>query len=57
MWVNGKKQSFNVYAKTREECEEKLAARIVEVKTEKKRLLAEKTAQKGQGDGTKRKKK
>lgn len=45
MWVNGKKRSVNVYAKTREECEEKLAAMIIEVKAEKERLLAEKAAQ------------
>jgi len=45
MWVNGKKRSINVYAKTREECEEKLAAMIIEVKAEKERLLAEKAAQ------------
>ena len=44
MWVNGKKRSVNVYAKTREECEEKLAAMIIEVKAEKERLLAEKAA-------------
>jgi len=38
----GKRESHNVYAKTREECEEKLAAMIVQVKAdikaEKKRL-------------------
>ena len=32
--VNGKRISKNVYAKTREECEEKLAVLIVEMKTE-----------------------
>jgi len=32
--ANGKRISRNVYAKTREECEEKLAAMIVEVKRE-----------------------
>lgn len=30
----GKRESHNIYAKTREECEEKLAAMIVEVKVE-----------------------
>ena len=32
--VNGKRISKNVYAKTREECEEKLAKLIVEMKAE-----------------------
>jgi hypothetical protein len=32
--AHGKRISRNVYAKTREECEEKLAAMIEEVKTE-----------------------
>ena len=32
--VNGKRISKNVYAKTREECEEKLAELIVEMKVE-----------------------
>ena len=32
--VNGKRISKNVYAKTREECEEKLAVLIVEMKAE-----------------------
>ena len=32
--VDGKRISKNVYAKTREECEEKLAVLIVEMKTE-----------------------
>ncbi len=38
----GKREAHNIYAKTREECEEKLAAMIVEVKAkiedEKERL-------------------
>ncbi len=38
----GKREAHNIYAKTREECEEKLAAMIVQVKadikTEKERL-------------------
>ncbi len=34
MWINGKKLSRNVYAHTREECEEKLKALIVEMKAE-----------------------
>ena len=45
MWVDGKKRGFNVYAKTREEVEVKLAELIVQVKAEKKRLLAEMAAQ------------
>ena len=32
--INGKRMAKNVYAKTREECEEKLAAMIEEVKRE-----------------------
>ena len=40
----GKREAHNIYAKTREECEEKLAAMIARVKTEikaeKKRLKA-----------------
>ena len=34
MWVNGKKFSRNVYAHTREECEEKLKVLITEIKAE-----------------------
>ena len=34
MWIDGKKHSRNVYAHTREECEEKLKVLIVEMKTE-----------------------
>lgn len=34
MWPDGKKHSRNVYAKTREECEEKLKALILEIKVE-----------------------
>ena len=30
----GKREAHNIYAKTREECEEKLAAMIVQVKAE-----------------------
>lgn len=57
MWVDGKKRGFNVYAKTREEVEIKLAALIVEKKTEKKRLLAEMAAEKENEGSKKRKKK
>lgn len=56
MWVDGKKHGFNVYARTREEVEVKLAELIVEVKAEKKRLLAEVAAEKENG-GKKSKKK
>lgn len=42
--ANGKRESHNIYAKTREECEEKLAVMISQVKSdiraEKKRLKA-----------------
>ena len=34
MWPDGKKHSRNVYAKTREECEEKLKGLILEMKAE-----------------------
>ncbi len=34
MWINGKKLSRNVYAHTREECEEKLKVLIAEMKAE-----------------------
>ena len=34
MWPDGKKHAKNVYAKTREECEEKLKVLIVEMKKE-----------------------
>ena len=34
VWPDGKKHSRNVYAKTREECEEKLKVLIVEMKAE-----------------------
>lgn len=34
MWPDGKKHSRNVYAKTREECEEKLKVLILEMKAE-----------------------
>ena len=46
MWINGKKLSRNVYAHTREECEEKLKVLIAEMKAE----LAELKAQKAKGE-------
>ena len=46
MWINGKKLSRNVYAHTREECEEKLKVLIVEMKAE----LAELKAQRAKGN-------
>ena len=57
VWVDGKKRGFNVYAKTREEVEEKLEALIVEVKAEKKRLLAEMAMEEEKTDDKKRSKK
>ena len=42
MWVNGKKLSRNVYAHTREECEEKLKVLIIEMKAELAGLKAQK---------------
>ena len=44
-WINGKKHARNVYAHTREECEEKLKVLIIEMKTE----LAELKRQKAEG--------
>ena len=46
MWINGKKLSRNVYAHTREECEEKLKVLIAEMKAE----LAELKEQKAKGE-------
>ena len=49
-WPDGKKHARNVYAKTREECEEKLKVLIVEMKAEiaeAQRLMDE-----GKGDGS-----
>ena len=57
MWVDGKKRGFNVYAKTREEVEVKLAELIVQVKAEKKRLLAEMATEEENAGGKKRIKK
>ena len=45
MWIDGKKHSRDVYAHTREECEEKVKVLIVEMKAE----LAELKGQKAQG--------
>ena len=42
MWVNGKKLSRNIYAHTREECEEKLKVLITEMKAELAGLKAQK---------------
>ena len=58
MWIDGKKHARNVYAHTREECEEKLKVLIIDMKTE----LAELKRQKAEGtlpphESEKRKKK
>ena len=45
MWIDGKKHSRDVYAHTREECEEKLKVLIVEMKAE----LAELNRKKSEG--------
>ena len=59
MWINGKKLSRNVYAHTREECEEKLRVLIAEMKAELAKLKEQKA--KGelqiQNTGSKRNKK
>ena len=44
-WIDGEKHARNVYAHTREECEEKLKVLIIEMKTE----LAELKRQKAEG--------
>ena len=49
-WPDGKKHARNIYAHTREECEEKLKVLIVEMKSEiaeAKRLMDE-----GKGNGS-----
>ena len=43
-WIDGKKHARNVYAHTREECEEKLKALIIEMKTELAELKRQKAA-------------
>lgn len=45
MWIDGKKHARNVYAHTREECEEKLQKLIIEMKTD----LAELKRKKAEG--------
>ena len=42
MWIDGKKHSRNVYAHTREECEEKFKKLIIEMKTELAELKKDK---------------
>ena len=49
MWIDGKKHSRNVYAHTREECEEKLKVLIVEMKAEI--VEAQRLMDLGEGDG------
>lgn len=64
-WIDGKKHARNVYAYTREECEEKLKVLIIEMKTELgelKRQKAERTLppqepEKGKKTGRKKTKK
>lgn len=48
-WPDGKKHARNVYAHTREECEEKLKALIVEMKAEI--AEAQRLKDMGEGDG------
>ena len=48
LWPDGKKHARNVYAHTREECEEKLKVLIVEMKAEIAEIKAgEKATNKG----------
>ena len=49
MWINGKKLSRNVYAHTREECEEKLKVLIAEMKAELAELKAQRAKREAQG--------
>ena len=42
-WIDGKKHARNVYAHTREECEEKLKVLIAEMKAELAELKQQKT--------------
>ena len=49
-WPDGKKHARNVYAHTREDCEEKLKTLIVEMKTEI--AEAQRMKAKGKGDGS-----
>ena len=48
-WPDGKKHARNVYAHTREECEEKLKVLIVEMKAEI--AEAQRLKDEGKGDG------
>ena len=48
-WPDGKKHARNVYAHTREECEEKLKVLIVEMKAEI--AVAQRLKDEGKGDG------
>ena len=49
-WPDGKKHARNVYARTREECEEKLKVLIVEIKEEIEE--AKRLKDMGEGDGS-----
>ena len=53
MWPDGKKHSHNVYAYTREECEEKLKVLIIEMKIEI--AEAQRLKNLGEGDGSPKK--
>ena len=52
MWIDGKKRSRNVYAHTREECEEKLKVLIVEMKAELAELKNQKSKAETQSQAT-----
>ena len=43
-WIDSKKHARNIYAHTREECEEKLAALIIQMKQELAELKAAQAA-------------
>lgn len=56
MWINGKTLSRNVYAHTREECEEKLKVLIVEMKVELADLKEQKAKSEAKDQDTRSKK-
>ena len=56
IWIDGKKHARNVYAHSREECEEKLQALIIEMKTELAELKRQKAAETEKPKKSKKKK-
>jgi len=56
IWIDGKKRARNVYAHSREECEEKLRALIIEMKTELAELKRQRAAETEKPKKSKKKK-